>query len=138
MLCRDAVSKRAALAKFSTAARLSSGVPTLDGAVPTVSIANEPADIFYENLGVSIFERFGRRAIIQLLRYLVICVAFVLTSIAVSAKQKRKVSSICTSCGIYDERGRVHLISMELKARFSACAVSGAIPHISGLSLRTC
>lgn len=98
----------------------------LDGAVPIVSHANEPADIFYENLAVSIFERFGRRAIIQLLRFIVIGAAFLLTSIAVSAKQKEKVSSICSSCGIYDNEGRVQLISTELKAEFAACASAGA------------
>jgi hypothetical protein len=100
---RDAVNKTASLARFAPTSRLRALLPSRVSAAPLFAgkhrlaahYPDEPADVFYENLGVSIAERWARRSSLRLLQYCVIGLAFLLTSAAVSAKSKGEITDDC-------------------------------------------
>ena len=64
---------------------------------------------------------------LQALRFVVIGLAFLLTSAAVSAKEKGSVEDECLQCGIFDEAGVVNVADDATKEQWDACADSGAL-----------
>lgn len=138
--CRDASTKTAAVKRFAAPPSLFSRLlptrllPSTAAAPPAfaqlhplvATIPDEPADIFYENLGVSALERAARRASLQLLRYFVILLAFVATSAAVSAKQTAAVETVCIECGIFDGAGAAVSATAAQLDEWAVCAELGA------------
>lgn len=102
--------------------------PFAAGASPLQLVPpDEPADVLFENLGVSRAEVLARRAALSLLLYAVIFGVFVAASIADTIQHEVEIRGECIECGVYDgPTGELLTPSTAQRARFEACKESGA------------
>ena len=104
--------------------------PFATGAVPlALQAPDEPADVMYENLGVSRVEVALRRGAVALLRYVVLLGAFAAASVADTIANEVEIRGQCIECGVYDEAGALLALDDEQRTRFEACHNSGPMPH---------
>lgn len=95
------------------------------GAPLQLQSPDEPADVLFENLGVSRAEVMLRRAALSLVLYAVILGAFVAASVADTIQNEVEIRGECVQCGVYDEAGAVPTLTSAQKERFQACHDNG-------------